>query len=203
MKYVTGLMALIWIVAGMHSPCFAEAQPSRAKSRAVDVSKDNVKINAVKGATVVTQPFRVQSVQFQQVQHAGQTRLAVAVVFNKEIDPTSVQQNQNIRLLRKNDQHFWVDAATQGNVVNVRPTFITWLSGAQLETGVYIMHLRGTLKSKDGLYLDCNGDGQGEGGYLPAYESQMYNAVVQTLETIENTESLDRIKKTIGTDNTP
>lgn len=40
------------------------------------------------------------------------------------------------------------------------------------------MYLRGTLKSADGVYLDCNGDGKGEGGYLPAYESQLYYAKV-------------------------
>ena len=192
MKYVTALIALICLVAWMNTPCFAEAQPQRAKPRAVDVSKDRAKITSTKGAKAVPQPFRVQNVQFQKVQHDGGTRLAVAVFFNKEIDPATVQQNANIRLLRKNENHFWVDASTQGNAVNVRPHFITWLSGATLESGVYIMHLRGTIKSRDGLYLDCNGDGQGEGGNLPAYESQMYNAVVQTLIPMETIRELDR-----------
>ena len=192
MKYITTLIALIGLLATMNSPCFAEAQPQRAKPRAVDVSKDSAKSKPLKGAKAVPQPFRVQSVQFQKVPHDGTARLAVAVFFNKEIDPVTVQQNANIRLLRKNENHFWVDAATQGNVVNVRPNIITWLSGAPLESGVYIMHLRGTIKSRDGLYLDCNGDGQGEGGNLPAYESQMYNAVVQTLIPGEIIRDLDR-----------
>ena len=201
MRYIAGLIAAMCLVAGMNSPCLAEAQKRPAQSGAADIRKDNAKIKSTKGVKAAPQPFRVQNVQFQKVQHDGTTRLAVGVVFNKEIDPATVQQNVNIRLLRKNEQHVWVDASTQGNVVNVRPTFITWLSGAQLETGVYIMHLRGTIKSKDGLYLDCNGDGKGEGGNLPAYESQMYNAIVQTLAPIENTDKLDRIKKTTGTDN--
>jgi hypothetical protein len=186
MRHVAGLIAVLCFVVGMNSFCFAEAQLRRTKSQAADISKDNAKIKSIKGARTAPQPFRVQRVQFQKVQHDGTTRLAVGVIFNKEIDPATVQENVNIRLLRKNEQHFWVDASTQGNVVNVRPTFITWLSGTQLETGVYIMHLRGTIKSRDGLYLDCNGDGRGEGGNLPAYESQMYNAVVGLLEEIEN-----------------
>ena len=192
MKYVIALISVICLLVGMNSPCFAEAQPQRAKSRTVDVSKDSTQIKPLKGAKAVPQPFRIQNVQFQKVQHNGTTRLAVAVFFNKEIDLATVQQNVNIRLLRKNENHFWVDAATQGNVVNVRPNIITWLSGATLENGVYIMHLRGTIKSRDGLYLDCNGDGRGEGGNLPAYESQMYNAVVQTLIPIETIRELDR-----------
>lgn len=192
MKYVTALIALIGLVAWMNTPCFGEAQPQRAKSRAVDVSKDSAKIKPLKAAKAVPQPFRVQSVQFQKVPHNGTTRLAVAVFFNKEIDPATVQQNVNIRLLRKNKNHFWIDAATQNNAVNVRPNLITWLSGATLESGVYIMHLRGTIKSRDGLYLDCNGDGQGEAGNLPAYESQMYNAVVQTLIPMESVRELGR-----------
>ena len=40
--------------------------------------------------------------------------------------------------------------------------------------------------SADGVYLDCNGDGKGEGGYLPAYESQLYYAVIHNLQEIES-----------------
>jgi len=186
MRYLIGLIAIVCFVAGTHSCGFAEAQPRRAKSRALTMPQSPAVAKPAKVKQPTLQPFQVQSVQFQEVQHAGATRLAVAVIFNKEIDPASVQQNVNIRLLRKNEQHFWVDASTQGNIVNVRPNHITWLSGAPLESAVYIMHLRGTLKSKDGLYLDCNKDGKGEGGSLPAYESQMYDAVDRLLKEIED-----------------
>ena len=53
------------------------------------------------------------------------------------------------------------------------------------------MHLRGTIKSTDGVFLDCNGDGVGEGGKLPAYESQPYQATVNELLDIDP-DSLDR-----------
>lgn len=32
------------------------------------------------------------------------------------------------------------------------------------------------MKSADGVFLDCNGDGIGERGNLPAYESQIFQA---------------------------
>ncbi len=49
------------------------------------------------------------------------------------------------------------------------------------------MHLRGTIKSADGVFLDCNGDGKGEGGSLPAYESQLYQLEIpiQMLDDLE------------------
>ncbi len=137
-----------------------------------------------KGATVVPGAFQVQQVKFEEISLNGVPHLSAAVIFNKEIDASTVRQNNNIRLLKKNENHFWVDASTRGNIVRIRPNFITWVSGAPLVTGVYIMHLRGTIKSRDGIFLDCDKDGKGEGGNLPAYESQMYNAVVRPLGII-------------------
>ena len=186
MRNPIGLIAIVCIVAGSQTYVFAEGQLGPAKSKAVAIPQSAAKAKPAKVQPAALQPFQVQSVQFQEVSHTGATRLAVAVIFNKEIDPATVQPNVNIRLLRKNEQHFWVDATTQGNVVNVRPKHITRLSGAPFERALYIMHLRGTIKSKDGLYLDCNKDGKGEGGSLPAYESQMYDAVHRLLETIED-----------------
>ncbi len=131
--------------------------------------------------------FRVTQVKFELVTVNNQQHLAVGVIFNKNINAATVQPNVNIRLLRRNANGFWVDASTQGNTVRVRPDFITWLSGAPVESdGLYKMHLRGTIKSSDGTYLDCNGDGQGEGGALPPYESQTYRAphLSQTIELV-------------------
>ncbi len=153
-------------------------------------------IPSTKGATATPRPFQVSAVTFRAVEIDGQTRLAAAVVFNQAVDPASVDENVNIRLLRKDAGHRWVDASRHGNALRIGPDFITWVSGARLETGDYIMHLRGTLRSVSGLSLDCDGDGKGEGGYLPAYESSMYRAVVndaggrregtgRLLETIE------------------
>jgi len=138
------------------------------------------KIKTGKALEAKDVPVRVQSVQFGEVLWNGAPHLAAGVIFTKEIDAASVQQNHNIRLL-KEENGFWVDVSTQGNVVKIMQKHISWLSGASLETGSYRIHLRGTIKDKDGLYLDCNNDGTGEGGNLPAYDSQIYNAAVTEL----------------------
>lgn len=140
-----------------------------------------------KAVVTVMNAFRVKQVTFQKISINNQTHIAAAVVFNKNIDAATVKQNLNIRLLKKTPNNFWVDASTQNNTVQIRPNFITWVCGAPLEeTGIYKMHLRGTIKSTDGEYLDCNGDGKGEGGNLPAYESQTYQAVVSIIQEIED-----------------
>ena len=137
-----------------------------------------------KGAVAIPGSFRVKKVIFKKLNINNSDRLVTAVLFNRSIDASSVKPNLNIRLLKKNSQHFWVDASTQNNIVRVRPDFITWVSGAPLSNGYYIMHLRGTIKSKDGTLLDCNGDGKGEGGNLPPYESQIFQVDVTELEEI-------------------
>lgn len=128
--------------------------------------------------------FQVNSVQFATVTDpaTNQTHLAAAVVFNRNIDAATVQENINIRLLKQDEETtFWSDVSTQNNVLRIGPTFITWLSGAQLTNGNYKMHLRGTIESENGASLDCDGDGVGEGGALPAYDSQIYqvNGLIQ------------------------
>ena len=172
---------------------FAKEMSGAAGSKAITGVKKAVP-KTMKGAKVVPEAFRVQKVSFQQVILNNRPHLAAAVVFNRNVAAASVKENLNIRLLRKNENHFWVDASTQNNTVRIRPNFITWVSGAPLETGVYRMHLRGTIKSADGVFLDCNGDGVGEGGNLPAYESQLYQATVNELLDIDP-DSRDRIKK--------
>ena len=159
---------------------FGESSPRQNPAR---VNQNIPK--STKGAVAVPGPFRVKQVIFREVTVDNKTYLAAGVIFSRNIDAATVQPNVNIRLLQKNENNFWVDASTQDNTVRINPSSIAWLCGAPLETGYYRMHLRGTVKSADGVYLDCDGDGKGEGGKLPAYESQLYHAVVQSIPEIQ------------------
>jgi hypothetical protein len=176
---------------------FGKGQPTHDGSKtAADVKQFTPK--TIKGAKIKPGPFRVKNVIFKEMTVGNQKRLVVAVIFNRNVNTSTVKPNNNIRLLRINENHFWVDASTQNNKVNIRPNFVTWVSGAPLEPGIYIMHLRGTIMSADGIYLDCNGDGKGEGGSLPAYESKMYQVAAIKLipkdkEEIEDL--MDRMNK--------
>ncbi len=168
--------------------------PVSAKSKSVSTdSQSNIKPVTAKpeqktNFTVTPSPFKVQSVTFKPMAYQGGTHLVAAVVFNRNLDKSSVRVNNNIRLLKKDDQHFWRDASTQNNIIRIRPNFITWICGKPLDDKVYVMHLRGTIKSADGVYLDCNGDGKGEGGNLPAYESSLYqhDVIEQIREKVIN-----------------
>jgi hypothetical protein len=138
-------------------------------------------------SVTVLKAFRVKDVKFNKIIIDNQMHIVAAVVFNKNIDAATVEQNFNIRLLKKTPDNFWVDASTQNDIVRIRPNFITWVCGAPLEaTGTYKMHLWGTINSTHGEYLDCNGDGKGEGGNLPAYESQTYQPAVSVILEREN-----------------
>jgi hypothetical protein len=166
------------VIAG--DPMQVEPRKAQVRPKAPTVTKKML---------TVSNAFRVKEVRFERVIQNNQEYLAVAVIFNKDIDASTVQQNSNIRLLKQDANNFWVDASTQNNNVNVRPNFITWLSGAPIEAGgLYKMHLRGTIRSTDGVSLDCDGDGQGEGGALPPYESQTYRApgIIRDLEEIRD-----------------
>jgi len=167
------------------SPGRTMVKPAVPKSTAaVKITKA---VKPKKAAMTLLNAFRVKQVTFQKISINNQTHIVAAVIFNKNINAATVKQNLNIRLLKKAPNNFWVDASTQNNTVQIRPNFITWVCGAPLEeTGIYKMHLRGTIKSTDGEYLDCNGDGKGEGGNLPAYESQTYQAVVSLIQEIED-----------------
>jgi hypothetical protein len=159
-------------------PMQVEPQKARIKPKAPIASKKKM---------MTLKSFMVKEVRFEKILLNNQEHLAAAVIFNRNIDAATVQRGTNIRLLKQDANNFWVDASTQNNTVNVRPNFITWVSGAPLEAGaLYKMHLRGTIKSTDGQYLDCDGDGQGEGGNLPPYESQTYRApgIIRDLEEI-------------------
>jgi len=165
----------------------AIASGKEATPSAQSVSPREVKPPVTKKGVTPVQPlsFQVQSVNFLEMSNNNQRFLAVTIFFNKDIDPASVQQNVNIRLLKKDENNFWCDFSTQNNNVRILNRVITWAAGAPLENGYYVMHLRGTLKSTDGLFLDCDGDGHGEGGYLPAYESAIYQVNLPELELIE------------------
>lgn len=190
-------VVLICSVLMWSAPALGKGQPAHdAPKTAADVKQFTPR--HVKGAKIKPGPFRVKDVTFKEMTINNQKRLAVAVTFNRNVNASTVKPNINIRLLRKNENHFWIDASTQNNHVNIRPELVTWVCGAPLEPGIYIMHLRGTIKSADGIYLDCNGDGKGEGGSLPAYESQMYQVAADRLIPFdkEQVEDLkDRLKK--------
>jgi hypothetical protein len=175
------LLACLILVQSLSA--FAESTPRSESSKAIPATQNIPK--SIKGVKAVPGPYRVKQVIFQEMAVNNKTYLAAGVIFSRNLDPATVKQNVNIRLLRKNENNFWVDASTQNNTVRINPNSITWLCGAPLATGYYRMHLRGTIKSADGVYLDCNGDGKGEGGNLPAYESQLYHAVVQTIPEIQ------------------
>lgn len=197
MKPKIAYVVVISLVLLWSAPAFGKSQPAPDGSKTAADVKQFTPRN-VKGAKIKPGPFRVKNVNFKEMTINNQKRLVVAVIFNRNVNASTVKPNINIRLLRKNENHFWVDASTQNNKVNIRPNFVTWVSGAPLEPGIYIMHLRGTIKSADGIYLDCNGDGKGEGGSLPAYQSKMYQVAAERLIPLdkEQLEDLkDRIKK--------
>jgi hypothetical protein len=186
MKTLKLFIILICLVMGFTTFAFAKAKP-RSTNSEKNVKPVTVKPEVKKGLKVIPGPFRVQSVQFKLVPLNGKQHLATAVIFNRNVDKSSVKQNNNIRLLRKDAQHFWRDASTQNNKVRIGPNFVTWVCGKPIDNEVYVMHLRGTIKSADGVFLDCNGDGKGEGGSLPAYESQLYQLEIpiQMLDDLE------------------
>lgn len=173
MKSIIAYPISICLILMLSVPAFGKGKPAQDTQNTPSKVKQ-FKPATAKGAKIKPGPFRVNKVEFKEITVNGQQRLAAAVVFNRNVAKASVKPNVNIRLLIKNSNHQWVDVATQNNKVNVRPNFVTWVSGAPLLPGFYIMHLRGTIKSADGVYLDCNGDGKGEGGNLPPFESQMH-----------------------------
>lgn len=190
MRPAIAYAVLICFILLWSALAFGKGQPAQdGPKTAADVKQFTPRI--VKGAKIKPGPFRVKNVTFKEMTIGNQKRLVVAVIFNRNVNASTVKPNNNIRLLRKNENHFWVDASTQNNKVNIRPNFVTWVSGAPLEPGIYIMHLRGTIKSADGIYLDCNGDGKGEGGSLPAYESKMYQVAADRLIPLDK----DRMNK--------
>ncbi len=186
-RFKIAMIVFCFLLAGQTTGLTKSSQPSKRVAPSGKMTKH------VKGAIAVPASFRVTSVTFQKVTINNDMRLAVAVVFNKNIDAVSVIENANIRLLKKDNQNFWSDAEKHNNIVRVRPDFITWVCGASLTDGIYRMHLRGTLKSSDGIYLDCDGDGKGEGGNLPAYESAPFQVQVNQLLDIDP-ERLDDLR---------
>ncbi len=172
---------------GIFICCSAQVYAKSSSSAPSSSSVQSPELKQKKGVAAFPGVFRVKTVTFKLLKHDNAYRVVTAVQFNKNIDVASVRENGNIRLIRKNDQHFWVDASTQNNVVRVRPNIITWVSGAPAKGGYYKMLLRGTIKSKGGIYLDCDGDGKGEGGALPGYESQLYQIDSRMLEVMNTT----------------
>ena len=181
MKYFKLSVIVLCIVLGYSTFTFAKTSDIRSQS----IVSARTMPKSLKGVKAVPGSFRVKTVTFKKIILNNRVYLAAAIVFNRNIDASSVKENVNIRMLKKNENNFWVDASTQNNIVHVKPYFITWVSGAPLVTGVYKMHLRGTIKSADGALLDGDGDGVGEGGNLPAYNSQLYQAQITELNEIQ------------------
>ncbi|MCK5097761.1 MAG: hypothetical protein KAR45_06635 [Desulfobacteraceae bacterium] len=194
MKTLKLLLILVCLVMGLSSFVFGKTATGSAVPKKTVTNNKKI-LKSAKGAKVLPGPFRVKNVTFNMVSVNGKRYLAAAVMFNRNVDASTVNENSNIRMLRKNENHFWVDASTQNNTVRVRPNFITWLCGKQLESGAYVMHLRGTIKSADGIFLDCNGDGVGEGGNLPAYESKLYKSPVLPPRELEEKVDTEMIKE--------
>ncbi|MFC1703308.1 hypothetical protein ACFL1E_00800 [Candidatus Omnitrophota bacterium] len=184
MKYFRMAVLFLCFVLCVSGFAWAESMPGYTGG-GFGTSPAKVIPKSIKGAKAVPGPFQVKKTEFSTVVIDNQTRLVAAVIFNKNLDAGTVQQNVNIRMLKQDENNFWVDASTQNNTVNIRPNFVTWVSGAPLENGTYKMHLRGTIRSADGVSLDCDGDGKGEGGYPPPYESQLYQADGIELEEMD------------------
>jgi hypothetical protein len=185
MKPILAALVLTCFILALVAPAFGGDPMPLKPGKAVIKPKVH---KATPRKMTVSNAFKVKQVRFERIVINNQEHLAVAVIFNKNIDAATVMTNSNIRLLKQNASNFWVDASTQNNTVNIRPNFITWVCGAPLEAGgLYKMHLRGTIKSTDGVSLDCNGDGKGEGGQWPPYESQTYRApgILQLDEIID------------------
>ena len=184
MRTLKATVVLLCYVVALSTPAFTTEKEAPLSSNTATGVKERIP-KSLKGAKVVPGAFRIQKVTFKTVVLNNKTHLVAAVVFNRNVDASTVQENVNIRMLKKNDNNFWVDASTQNNIVRVKPSFVTWVCGEPLEKGIYKMYLRGTIKSADGVFLDCNGDGIGEGGNLPAYESQLYQSPIKDLENID------------------
>ncbi len=129
--------------------------------------------------------FRVKKVTFKEISVNLKTHLAVIIEFNKPVKASSVVTGTNCRVL-KEDNGFWIDAyPTAGSNLRVVDRYITWAMGSPVNSnGPHKVHLRGTIKATSGEYMDCNNDGKGEGGSLPAYNSQIYHPVVTILQPI-------------------
>jgi len=190
MKLLKVIVIIACLALAMDLTQYSAAK-SVPKGTSVKPAMEALKTFSPKGAQAVPGAFQVTKVSFETVIIDNQTHLVAAVIFNKNIDASTVKENVNIRMLKQNENNFWVDASTQNNTVRIRPNFITWVSGAPLASGVYKMHLRGTIKSSDGILLDCDGDGKGEGGNMPAYESQLYTADIIELEEADPSRVID------------
>lgn len=114
MKKVILIVLLLLLCSIAHAKT---SERKAIKSNIREISKIKTGNIALKVKDV---PVRGQSVQFGEVQVDGELHLAAGIIFTKEIDAATVNQTQNLRLLRE-ENGFWVDVSPQGNVVRIMP----------------------------------------------------------------------------------
>ena len=107
MNYFKGVVIVLCFIFGVSVLAFGEAQKNPYLPNAVK-SANKFLPQAIKGAQVVPGPFVVQSVQFSTIVVNNRTHLVAAVMFNRNVDASSIQENVNIRLLKQKENNFWV-----------------------------------------------------------------------------------------------
>jgi hypothetical protein len=105
----------------------------------------------------------------------------IIVDFNKNIDLSHIHFGNNVRWLVKDVNGNYIDAYPEGGHLQVEGKQLIWTSKSPAIQGSQKLLLKGTLKSVDGKYLDCDGDGDGEGGNLPTYESIVYDLSIEKI----------------------
>ncbi|UCG35703.1 MAG: hypothetical protein JSW17_02590 [Candidatus Omnitrophota bacterium] len=126
----------------------------------------------------IPQSFQVVDSKFRYVTVGNEVHLKVDVTFNKNVDLSSISLGNNFRMLRRNQAGFWVDVHKTHDSIQGFGKKVIWSSNEWAAEGALKLHLRGTIKSTGGDFLDCNGDGKAEGGYPPPYESSIFYSVL-------------------------
>jgi hypothetical protein len=136
-------------------------------------------LKTMKGAVALKPSFRVMDCQLI-INREGQGigRFQAQITFNADVDPASIAFGTNFRILVRNMDGFWLDAYPQGGDLQVNGRQLIWTSQGHVIEGTQKLHLRGTIQNLGGDYLDCDGDGQPEGGSLPPYESETINIAI-------------------------
>ncbi len=150
---------------------FAASDRISKKSQSFHRNSVTVKNTKVK----LLQSFRVNSSSIRFLTIDKKLYLTAGVKFNKTPDTSTINQGMNFRILYRDSNGFWRDAFNTDGIITRIGNTIKWQSPTPGSEGSYKIHLRGTIRDLNGEELDCNNDGKGEGGSLPAYESAQVN----------------------------